>query len=632
MLFLELAAQSVRGFSPSVRVTLKPGYNALTSPAELPAPVSGLVVALAFPDGRGGDGAFLAPGAKAGRAGLSIQGNDGSVWRLVRDLGGSGGLHKLNRTSNTFEIVTQDAGEMGQTLRGAAGFPARTTWEQLFTLHAAQLPTRRPKGPVKAAASAPGKGAAPKMMSKWGDFDGGGDGGGGEEVDPSKLPELEKELVTAKRVAEIQFRVDAITGELYESESKVKAVDALSDEVRSARSEATRYDKPELTDEFIAHAQKLPDEKRRVDEQIARLQEEQRVMAESAPAPPDPLQKDQRFLGAMAAGLALFIGAMFGEGAVRYLAVLSLVPFSFAALLALRFIEDLQRLSRGGGKSEVLASREKKLTDDYVLHQAAVQKVFESIGVSNLEEFLTAMESRANVKARLGELEQREASAREVLQSSGVQGKYDTLKREQEKLNQELLGMSGGFMRDVRDIEREIAKIKNPVAPKAPKPAPAATEFEAVPTEGEKFEDPTPALLLLATDLFSADITTLWAVLKDRAVQYVSALTDRRYHGLSVDKDGHLTVEAPGRTLKASDLPGKDLDLVFLALRLTVIEKASANSKLPVVIEDTFHQVFEAPKLPLFGRMVKHLGSLTQVIHVGGAGHTASLADAAVSI
>lgn len=629
MLFLELAAQSVRGFSPSVRVTLKPGYNALTSPVELPAPVSGLVVALAFPDGRGGDGAFLAPGAKAGRAGLSIQGNDGSVWRLVRDLGGSGGLHKLNRSTNTFEIVTQDAGEMGQTLRGSAGFPARTTWEQLFTLNATQLPTRRPKGPAKPAAAGSTKGATPRMMSKWGDFDANADAGG-EEVDPSRLPELEQELVTAKRAAELQFRVDAITGELYEVEAKVKAVDALADELRAARSEATRYDKPELTDEFIAQAHKLPDEKRRVDEQIARLQEEQRVMAESAPVAPDPLQKDQRFLAAVVAGLGLFIGAMFGEGPVRYLAVLSLVPFSFAALLALRFIEDLQRLSRGSGKSEVLFSREKKLTDDYAMHHAAVQKVFESIGVSSLEEFLSAMESRAGAKARLGELEAREASAREVLRTSGVQGKYDTLKREQEQLNQELLGMSGGFMRDVRDIEREIAKIKHPPAPKPA--APAAAEFEAVATEGEKFEDPTPAMLLLATDVFSADIPTLWAVLKDRAVQYVSALTDRRYHGLSVDKDGHLTVEAPGRTLKGSELPGKDLDLVFLALRLTIIEKAAAHHKLPVVIEDTFHVVFDAPKQPLFGRMVKHLGSLTQVIHVGGAGHTASLADATVAI
>src|SRR3990167_722464 len=154
MLFLELAAQAVRGFSPSIRVALKPGYSALQSPTDLPGPLSGLILALAFPDGRGGDAAFLAPRAKAGRGGLSRQGDDGSVWRIVRDLGGAGGLHKLNKATNQFDVVSQDALEMGQSLRAGAGFPARSTWEQIFTLSGPQLPTRRPKGPAKPAAGA----------------------------------------------------------------------------------------------------------------------------------------------------------------------------------------------------------------------------------------------------------------------------------------------------------------------------------------------------------------------------------------------------------------------------------------------------------------------------------------------
>ena len=627
MLFLELAAQSVRGFSPSVRVSLKPGYVALQSPVELPAPLSGLVVALAFPDGRGGDGAFLAPGAKAGRAGLSIQGNDGSVWRIVRDLGGAGGLHKLNRTTNTFDIVTQDAGEMGQTLRGSAGFPARTTWEQLFTLNGPQLPTRRPKGPARTPGAAIGKPSAPRMMSKW-DMDGGGAGGG--DVDASKLPLLEAELETAKRAAQVQFRVDGISSEIYELESKVKAVEQVTDELNAARAELNRALSREITEDMIVRARRLPDDKKRFDEQLARIQDEQRLLSESAPVPPDPLQKDQRFLASMAAGLGLFIAAMFLDGGLRYLALLSLVPFSFAALLALRFIEDLQRLSRGGGKLEVLTAREKKLTDDFALQAAAVQKTFETLGVSSLDEFQTALDTRNSLHARVAEVEAREAQARSAIESSGVKGRYDSLKAELEKLNQELLGMSAGYVRDVRDIEREIAKIREP-AP-APKPA-AAAEFTAVPTSAtETWEDPTPPLLLLATDLFQADIPSLWSVLHDRAVQYLSALTDRRYHEISVDKDGHATLQAPGRQVSARELPGRDLDLMYLALRLTLIEKASTNHKLPVVIEDTFNTVLDAPKQPLFGRMVKHLGSLTQVIHVSGAGQNASLADVAVTI
>ena len=148
----------------------------------------------------------------------------------------------------------------------------------------------------------------------------------------------------------------------------------------------------------------------------------------------------------------------------------------------------------------------------------------------------------------------------------------------------------------------------------------------------ETFDDPAAPLMMIATDLFAADIPSLWSVLHDRAVQYLTALTDRRYHGIQLDKDGHATLEAPGRTLSARELPGKDLDLMYVALRLTLIEKAAASHKLPVVIEDTFNTVIDAAKQPLFGRMVKHLGSLTQVLHVSGAGQSASLADAPAPI
>jgi uncharacterized protein YhaN len=137
---------------------------------------------------------------------------------------------------------------------------------------------------------------------------------------------------------------------------------------------------------------------------------------------------------------------------------------------------------------------------------------------------------------------------------------------------------------------------------------------------------------MFATDLFATDVPSLWSVLHDRASQYITALTDRRYHAMTVDANGRATIEAPGRTIPARELPGKDLDLIYLALRLTLIEKAAPANKLPVVIEDTFNTVIDGPRQPLFGRMVKHLGSLTQVLHVSGAGHNGSMADTPVAI
>ncbi len=631
MLFLELAAQGVRGFSPSLRLALKPGYSALQSPTDLPAPLSGLIVALAFPDGRGGDSAFLAPGAKAGRAGLSIQGNDGSVWRIVRDLGGAGGLHRFNKATNQFDVVSQDALEMGQSLRAGAGFPARSTWEQLFTLTGPQLPTRRPKGPARpAAAAATSKSAARLPTASWNMES----PAAPVSEDPARLAALEAELVTSKRAAEVQFRLDGVSSELFAIESKMKGWDELAQRLESARAELRKA--AELgsgSDDIVARARRYPDDRKRHEEQLARLDEEQRALIDNQPAPPAPLRSDQRFLGALAAGVALLVGAMFLEGGLRSLALVSMVPFTFAALLALRFIEELQHSGRSGGKAEVLTGRAKKLTDDFALTTMVVQKAFAQVGAETLDEFLAVMERRAGLQTQVNQLEAQWADTQSTPEYASLAARNAELKASQETCNQELLGMSDGYVRDVRDIEREIARLKEPSAPAAPKPSVSGEGFApVVTTSTETFDDPAAPLMMLATDLFTTDVPSLWSVLHDRAVQYLTALTDRRYHGISIDKDGHATLEAPGRTVSARELPGKDLDLMYLALRLTLIEKAAGQHKLPVVIEDTFNTVLDAAKQPLFGRMVKHLGSLTQVLHVSGAGQNASMADTPASI
>ncbi|MBL8912808.1 MAG: chromosome segregation protein SMC [Archangium sp.] len=640
MLFLELAAQAVRGFSPSIRLALKPGYTALKSPSDLPAPLSGLIVALSFPDGRGGDVAYLAPGQKGGRAGLSIQGNDGSVWRIVRDLGGAGGLHKLNRTTNQFEIVSQEAGEMGQSLRSGAGFPARTTWEQLFTLTGPQLPTRRPKGPTGPPQSTSGSmKSLPRVVSAW-NMDGGGSGSNPavSAEDAAKLPALEAELASAKRAAEVQFRLDGVNSELYEAETKTKAGNEVMAQLNGAKEELAAFNAriSTLPDDILVRAQRHNDEKRKFDEQVQRVRDEMQAAQDNQPAAPAPLLKNQQFLAAIGVGIALYVGAAFLEGSLRWLALLAMIPFSLAALFALRHIEDLQTVSRQGGKGEVLAGREKKLTDDFQLASMVVSKALTQVGTSSIEEFLTFMGRKGELVARTAELESQLAAVQSDPEFIAVGEKLSRLKSEQEKLNQELLGMSGGYIRDVRDIEREIARIKEPPAapkPAAPPPSSSGSGFAPVPTgPTENWEDPMPPLMLLATDLFTTDIPSLWSVLHDRSVQYVTALTDRRYHGIQLDKDGHATLEAPGRTVSAKELPGKDLDLIYLAMRLTLIEKAASQHKLPVVIEDTFNTVLDATKQPLFGRMVKHLGTLTQVLHVSGSGQNASLADTPVAI
>jgi hypothetical protein len=79
-------------------------------------------------------------------------------------------------------------------------------------------------------------------------------------------------------------------------------------------------------------------------------------------------------------------------------------------------------------------------------------------------------------------------------------------------------------------------------------------------------------------------------------------------------------------------LPAKALDLLYVALWLTSAEKAGAQTKLPVLIEDAFGGVIDASKQSLFARMLKHIGTLTQVLHVIGASQTPPAADATLAL
>jgi hypothetical protein len=627
MFFLEVAAQSVRGFSPSVRAALKPGYVALRSPTELPAPLAGLVLSIAYPDGRGGDAAFLAPGARSGRAGLSIQGPDGSIWRLVRDLGGAGGLHKLNRTTNQFEAVTQDAQEMAQVLRQGAGFVSRTTWEQLFTLTGPQLPTRRPRATKPAGPPTPEK---PRLASSnsW------------VGLEPTAAPadaaariaELEQELKAARTAADLQFKLDGYNADIYALDSKVRGYEELKARLEQARAELASAPTPKsigAPDDIIERARRYGEEKKRYEQALRKLYDERDQALNESAIPVEPLTRNQNFLLAVGSALVLLLAAAFVGGGLRYLALLSVVPGSLAALLALRWVEALQRSSREGAKGEVFAQREKRLTDEFKLASSVVESAFAKVGAVTTDEFLTAMSKAESLRPAVAQLELEFADYEADPEIARLPAQLAQLKAEAERLNEQLLSMSGGYVRDVRDIERELASLRAP----AEAPRRSTGEFAAIPTgPTETFEDPTPALLVLATDLFHTDVPSLWSVLRDRVVQYLAALTDRRYHGVDVTPDGHATLQAPGRELKAGELPGKDLDLYYFALRLTLIEKSAPQAKQPVVIEDTFNTVLDAAKQPLFGRMVKHLGTLTQVLHVSGAGQNAALADTPVAL
>lgn len=633
MHLLEVAVQNVRGFSATGRFPLKPAYLVIKPPTAEVSPLAGLALAVLYPDGRGGDASFIAPGQRGGKAAFTLLGRDGVTYRLLRDLGGSGSLQRLNPATQQPELVTQDATEMGQFLRGQAGLPPRTTFEQVCCLLPSQFPSRRPR-PKPAAgktdAKGLGHGAAPKLSLAT-----------AITVLPAedipaaeaKVRALEKELEQARAVDEIQFQADGVNGQLFEVESRLKSTEGLKVAIQEAEAAWRAEPTPAqlgLPQDIIARLERYPKAVARRDEQLARLNAEREADAQRAVPYVEPLTQNRIFWGGVVTGLVCLILGVVLSGLGKYVALLDIPAFGVAALIALRYVDDLQQVDRRGRKGDVFAAREKKILEEFEAEDAVVRLATSALKVDSYKDVPAALERKVLLKARLDELR---AQLHEIESSPEFQSaaqEREALRQQAEELNEKLAAM-GSYTRDAREIERELARVKESIAlAKAPRPAAApGADGEAGPAE--LLEDPSPALLNQAADLLAVDLFATMTALKERCGQYLTALTDRRYQGVEWDKEGKGFLLGAGKRTPVGELPPADVDLYYLSLRLTVVEKVSARVKLPLLLDEAFVGVDEK-KLPLLGRMLKHLGSLTQVLHVTSHPGFPQLSDGTVNV
>ncbi len=660
MHFVEVAVQNVRGFSPAGRFALKTGYLVLKPPAE-PSPLAGLTLALLYADGRGGDAAMAASAQKPGKAALTLVGQDNVTYRVLRELGGGGSLHRLNPATQQPELVTQDTTDANQFLRGQVGLPPRVTFEQLFCLQAAQLPSRRPRGGSGRAStsgmrslSSPGmpglhSPSSPGMPSV---HSGSSPGMPGLRTQSSpgmlavmpasdlpaaeaKLRELEKELLFCKEVDNLQFEVDGLNSQVFDIESKLRSTDGLKEKVRAAEAAWAAEPTPEsmgLPQDIVARAERFPKMVARKEEAMARLESEREVAKEEAERLPDvePLVRNPQFWAAIAAGLVCFIAGFFFTNAARYVALLDIPAFGFAAVLGLRFVDELQHRDSLKRKVEMFAVREKKILEEFENEAAAVRKAMEVFDVDTPKEIAPRLQRREQLGAEVAQLRAQLISMEKHPEFIEAANQLPIIRQQIELLNAKI-AEKGTFVRDVREVEREIARLKESIMlARNPQMMGGMPGVEM--TGMEALEDPSPVLINLAADVLATNAPAVMGALRDRCVQYFSALTDRRYVGVEWDREGRTTVvSASNRRMPLGELPPREVDVFFLSLRLTIVEKLSVRVKLPLLVEDAFMGVDEA-KLPLLGRMLKHVGTLTQVLQVSAHPGFGQLSDGTVNL
>ena len=610
MVITELTVQGVRGFSPSAEVALRPGHNVLKPPAAETPSLGGLIAALCFSDGRGTDASFLAPGQRSGKVGLTFLGNDQVTYRLVRTLGGGGVLERVGAGASS--TVSEEATEIGQFLRAQVGLPPRAALLGLFIFAPSQLPSRgaiaKPAGPTRAAAS-----SSPPIDVA---------------ATQERLTELVKEYQQSKEVDELQRRVDAVTGDLFELEGQLKGADGLRAaivEAERAAAGAPSIEQLELPADIVSRAERFPQLLARRDEALAKIDaEREAIPAAPAPSAVEPIFRNPQFLAGVGGGLAFLLLGLFLHGYPRYVALFDIPAFGYAALLALKYVEELQGTTRVSRKGDYLAIREKRVRDEFEAEGGQVKGALQKARVESVSELVELLARGAQYLDKVRSLKDQLLALEQDPAYAAAFEKAKVLKAEQETLNAQL-AEKGTFVRELREVEREIGRARETLSrAKSPVAAPLVEDSAVA---GPTLVDPCPAVLKLAADLFAADLSSTCALLKDRCGQYLAALTDKRCTALEWDFEGRAALVVAGKRMPAGGLPGRDLDLLYLALRLTVIERYSARFKAPVVIEDFFAAVDPA-KLALLGKMLRSLGALTQLLHVTGAPAWTAMADA----
>jgi hypothetical protein len=550
------------------------------------------------------------------------------------------------------ELVASDAAEIGQYLRSQVGLPSRTVWEQVYSLMPNHLPSRRPrvrtsKTDVKRP-SLPGGGTNPHMpalasnpsMPALAST---------QTVAPAediaaaeaRVKALEQELVKSREMEELQFKLDGFNSQLFDVERKLKSTEGLKVAVRDAEAAWNSAPTPEtmgLPADILARVERYPKVIAKRDDALNRLATDREQDAASVPAAVEPLKRNILFWVGIGAGtLFLLLGIILGvamDSSWRYLTLLDIPAFGWAAMLALRYVDDLSSTSTVRNKEGMFAAREKKILEEFEAEAAPVRKAMKVFELENHEDIPAVFERKGLLEQRLNELRDQLAAMEADPEFVAAGQQRDSIKQQIEEFNAEI-GKKGSFVRDLREVERELSRTKESIvlAKSGHVPVAAAGPAAAAEPAGGSgpAEDPSPLVMKMAADLLNMDVTVLAGLLRDRCTQYLSALTDRRYLGVEWDQDGRASVFVPGQQLLVGEIPPRDMDMYYLALRMVVVEKVSTRVKYPFLLEHPFASMDEV-KLPLIGKMLKHLGTLTQVVLVTTHPGLAQMADGTVNV
>ncbi len=593
MLVLEIAAQGVKGVAPAGgSARLRPGYNVFAADG---AALRRLLESMFRPRPRDAD-ALRAPGAGVSatvRAGVTLAGNDGATYRLVRDFAAGSQLQRFDPQKRAFTLLSQDAAEITGILESVVGLPGGALSE-LLTLSAADLPSRRSAG---LASPGPVVGARRAMSP---------------EQAEKRLAELKDELERSRRAEKLQYQLDGLQSRLFKAEEVTKegvrlreAAEAADKAVLAAGPAAASAAKlGDLEERLAAYAKSVA----KRDEALGRTaQESGAIDAAEAAGAPTPFWIGPRFWAGAGAGLIALAVASAGAGGLRYVALLDIPAFGWAAWVALGWVTDVERHGRLGRRRVLVQEHERKVVEAFERETADVREAMAALGAPGLPELQDALQRLADGRAAA-------AAARKSLEA--FEARPDARSAEQERASVEadlrdaeaaLAAEAGGFVRDPRSVEAEAQRLEAEMAEPEASPPEALTPLQQ---EG----DPIRELVERAAAADPGGSAAAILAVQQKASQALQALSGGRLGGVSLDDKANLLAQVGGRTGAVAGLALPDRDLVYVALKLAILERALAAGKLVALVDDGFSTLPEGVRR-MMARILKQAARPGQILH-----------------
>jgi hypothetical protein len=602
VILLEFAAQGVRGVAPAGgRATLRPGYNVVAADG---AALRRLVEALLYPDARDADAlprAAAGPAGAAQRAGLTVVGDDRVTYRLVRDFAGPAQLHRFDAEKRSFALVSQELSEIAAFLQKTVGAPPPARLSAILALAAAELPSRQAGGPGAAAALAPARPALSPEQAR------------------RRLELLRGELQKAKVAEKLQDQGDALQSRGLKLDEALRAGAKVRDGLERAEAERAPLASVQAAAEALgdgADARLATFERAsaRRAEATAKVAAEREALAEAEErGPPAPLVRDPLFWGGIGAGSALALAgaalATVSPGA-RYLALLDVPAFGGAAWIALRHIGALEVWERVARRRRVVDDWERKVQAQYEKDAADVRAAMAAAGVQHLPELREALSRLADADAVVAEWRRRFQEWEASPETAAILAERTRVEEEQRAVEARLAAEIGGFVRDVRSITVEMARLETELAG-SPRP-PVAPPAAAPPAPAG---DPLRTLLERAAAELGGTAPALGRALAAKASQLVSGLTFQRLTAVQVDDRGGVHAVTGGRAAPAVGLPSADRDLVFIALKLALLEQALAAGKGVAVLDQEAFAGLSDGARRFAARVLKQIARGGQIVH-----------------